>query len=210
MATDYQERMKQEREMRMHEIKVWIKLAIVALFILIGGVGSCMFVRPRYNVWKQEMEGKAEFLLCGDLSANPKAISKEELESLCDGHYIQWLGYRSDVRELLAKSHIMAFPSYYREGVPKSLIEACAIGRPIVTTLSYGCKDTVVDGENGFLIPTHDSESLAERLRMLINDADLRQRMGIKGREKAEREFSLTDVVERHIAIYNALCGRNV
>ena len=156
------------------------------------------------------MEGKAEFLLCGDLSANPKAISKEELESLCDGHYIQWLGYRSDVRELLAKSHIMAFPSYYREGVPKSLIEACAIGRPIVTTLSYGCKDTVVDGENGFLIPTHDSEALAERLRMLINDADLRQRMGIKGREKAEREFSLTDVVERHIAIYNALCGRNV
>ncbi len=159
---------------------------------------------------RSEMEGKAEFLLCGDLSANPKAISKEELESLCDGHYIQWLGYRSDVRELLAKSHIMAFPSYYREGVPKSLIEACAIGRPIVTTLSYGCKDTVVDGENGFLIPTHDSESLAERLRMLINDADLRQRMGIKGREKAEREFSLTDVVERHIAIYNALCGRNV
>lgn len=61
MATDYQERMKQEQEMRMHEIKVWIKLAIVALFILIGGVGSCMFVRPRYNVWKQEMEGKAEF-----------------------------------------------------------------------------------------------------------------------------------------------------
>lgn len=61
MTTDYQERMKQEQEMRMHEIKVWIKLAIVALFILIGGVGSCMFVRPRYNVWKQEMEGKAEF-----------------------------------------------------------------------------------------------------------------------------------------------------
>ncbi len=61
MATDYQERMKQEQEMRMREIKVWIKLTIVALFILIGGVGSCMFVRPRYNVWKQEMEGKAEF-----------------------------------------------------------------------------------------------------------------------------------------------------
>jgi len=65
MATDFQkgfqERMKAEQEMRMHEIKVWIKLAIVALFIWIGGVGSCMFVRPRYNVWKQEMEGKAEF-----------------------------------------------------------------------------------------------------------------------------------------------------
>lgn len=61
MATDYQERMKQEQEKRMYEIKVWFKLAIVALFILMGGVGICMFVRPRYNVWKQEMEGKAEF-----------------------------------------------------------------------------------------------------------------------------------------------------
>ena len=55
MATDYQERMKAEQEKRMHEIKVWVKLAIVALFILIGGIGSCMFVRPRYNVWKQEI-----------------------------------------------------------------------------------------------------------------------------------------------------------
>lgn len=157
---------------------------------------------------RSDMEGKVEFILCGDLSANPKAISRAELESLCDGHYIQWLGYRSDVRQLLEQSHIMAFPSYYREGVPKSLIEACAIGRPIVTTLSYGCKDTVVDGENGFLVPTHDSVALAERLRLLIDDADLRVRMGRKGREKAEREFSLTDVVKRHIEIYNGLCGR--
>ena len=154
---------------------------------------------------RKEMEGKVEFLLCGGLSNNPKAISKADLEQLCDGRYIQWLGHRSDMKELLATSHIMAFPSYYREGVPLSLIEACAIGRPIITTQSYGCKDTVDDGENGFLVPVKDSAALAEKLRILINDKALRERMGKKGREKAEREFSLDDVVRKHIAIYKKI-----
>lgn len=154
---------------------------------------------------REEMEGKVEFLLCGGLSSNPKAISQQELEALCDGRYIQWLGHRTDVRELLAESHIVAFPSYYREGVPLSLIEACATGRPIVTTKSYGCKDTVDDGVNGFLVPRKDSKALAEKLRVLINDKALRQQMGLKGREKAEREFSIDDVVRKHIEIYSKL-----
>jgi glycosyltransferase involved in cell wall biosynthesis len=154
---------------------------------------------------RQELCDKLEFLLCGDLSANPKAISREELERLCDGKYIQWLGFRSDVHDLLAKSHIMAFPSYYREGVPKSLIEACAIGRPIVTTSWYGCKDTVDDGENGFLIPVKDSHTLAERIAQLAKDPVLRQAMGKKGRKKAEKEFSLQNVIDKHLAIYRRL-----
>ncbi len=154
---------------------------------------------------RKEMEGKVEFLLCGGLSNNPEAISKEDLEKLCDGKYIQWLGHRTDIRELLTESHIVAFPSYYREGVPLSLIEACATGRPIVTTKSYGCKDTVDDGVNGFIVPVKDSAALAEKLRILINDKALRQRMGRAGRAKAEREFSLDDVVRKHIEIYKKI-----
>ncbi len=156
---------------------------------------------------RNEFEGKAQFLLCGGLSNNPKAIKKEKLERLCDGSYIQWLGYRSDVRQILMDSHIMAFPSYYREGVPRSLIEATAIGRPIVTTQSYGCKDTVDDGVNGFLVPVRDSNALADKLRLLITDKSLRERMGKAGREKAEREFSLTNVVKKHMEIYRRLAG---
>lgn len=156
---------------------------------------------------RSEFEGKVQFLLCGGLSSNPKAIKKEELESLCDGKYIQWLGYRSDVKQILMDSHIMAFPSYYREGVPRSLIEATAIGRPIVTTLSYGCKDTVDDGINGFLVPVKDSKALAEKLRILITDKALRERMGKAGREKAKREFSVANVVKKHMEIYKRLTG---
>ncbi len=151
---------------------------------------------------QHEMEGRVEFLLCGDLSNNPRAISRDDLEALCQPPYIQWLGYRADARQLVSQSHIMAFPSHYREGVPLSLIEAAALGRPIVTTNSIGCRDTVDDGVNGFLVPPHDPQALADKLRMLINDADLRKRMGKAGREKAEKEFSLHDVVQQHLEIY--------
>lgn len=154
---------------------------------------------------RSEYENKVEFWLCGRLAANEDAISKEELQSRCDGKYIKWLGFCEDMRSVLESSHIMAFPSYYREGVPKSLIDACAVGRPIVTTNSIGCKDVVDDGINGFLIPIKDSAALAEKLRILIENKDLRIRMGRASREKAEKEFSLENVVNSHIEIYDNL-----
>lgn len=154
---------------------------------------------------RKDYEGKLEFWLCGRLAVNADAVSKEELETRCDGRYIKWLDFQKDIRSILEQCHIMAFPSYYREGVPKSLIDACAVGRPIVTTNSIGCKDVVDDGVNGFLIPVRDSEALAQKLRILIEDKDLRVSMGRAAREKAEREFGLDSVVERHLEIYSEL-----
>ena len=154
---------------------------------------------------RQEYEGRVEFWLCGRLAVNADAVSREELESRCDGKYIKWLGFQKDIKSILEQCHIMAFPSYYREGVPKSLIDACAVGRPIVTTNSIGCKDVVDDGVNGFLIPIKDSDSLAEKLRILIEDKDLRIKMGKASRERAVQEFSLENVLKRHLEIYNKL-----
>ena len=154
---------------------------------------------------RKDYEGKLEFWLCGRLAVNADAVSKEELETRCDGRYIKWLDFQKDIRSILEQCHIMAFPSYYREGVPKSLIDACAVGRPIVTTNSIGCKDVVDDGVNGFLIPVRDSEALAQKLRILIEDKNLRVSMGRAAREKAEREFGLDSVVERHLEIYSEL-----
>jgi glycosyltransferase involved in cell wall biosynthesis len=154
---------------------------------------------------RREYENKAEFWLVGGIDDHPGAITKEQLDAACDGKYIKWLGYRTDVKELLQSSHIVAFPSYYMEGLPKSLIEATAIGRPIITTQSIGCKDTVDDGVNGFLIAPKEVEPLVEKLRMLIDDAALRRKMGKASREKAERDFSLDVVIERHLNIYNEL-----
>lgn len=158
---------------------------------------------------RSEMEDKVVFQLCGGLHNNPKGYKAEELEELCDGKYIQWLGHRNDVRELLMQSHIVTLPSYYREGLPKSLIEAAAIGRPIITTNSFGCKDTVDDGVNGFLIPPKNSHALAEKLMKLIEDHSLREMMGRKSREKAEKEFSIENVIKRHLDIYNKLTQGN-
>lgn len=154
---------------------------------------------------RNKYEDKVEFLLVGGLDDHPGAITKDQLDKACDGKYIKWLGYRTDVKELLQSSHIVAFPSYYMEGLPKSLIEATAIGRPIITTKSIGCKDTVDDGVNGFLIVPKEVEPLVEKLRLLIDDAALRQKMGKASREKAEKDFSLDVVIERHLNIYNEL-----
>lgn len=154
---------------------------------------------------RKDYEGRVEFWLCGRLAVNADAISQEELEARCDGRYIKWLGFQKDMKSVLEQCHIMAFPSYYREGVPKSLIDACAVGRPIVTTNSIGCKDVVDDGVNGFLVPVKDSEALAQKLRILIEDKSLRVSMGKAAREKAEREFDIGTVIERHLEIYKGL-----
>ena len=87
----------------------------------------------------------------------------------------------------------------------QSLIEAKAIGRPIITSNSVGCKEIVIDGENGFLIQPKDVDALTEKLELLINNKDLRQKMGKAARKYAEEYFDIKVVVESHIAIYNEL-----
>lgn len=154
---------------------------------------------------RQYYEGRLEFWLCGRLADNADAVSQEELETRCDGKYIKWRDFQKDIKSVLEQCHIMAFPSYYREGIPKSLIDVCAIGRPIVTTNSIGCKDVVDDGISGFLVPVKNSEALAEKLRILIEDKALRVRMGKAARKKAEQEFSIVNVIEKHLEIYNKI-----
>lgn len=179
-----------------------VKIILTARMIVEKGVFLLTEAAERLRA---EYEQKAEVWLVGGLDDHPGAITKEQLNAVCDGKYIKWLGYRTDVKELLQQSHIVAFPSYYMEGLPKSLIEAAAIGRPIITTQSIGCKDTVKDGISGFLIPPKNVDALAKKLRLLIDDAALRQKMGKAAREKAEQEFSLDAVIEKHLEIYEEL-----
>ncbi len=152
-----------------------------------------------------EFEGKVEFWLCGGLSSNPSAMKEVEINGMIDGKYIKWLGHRCDISDLLRKSSIMCFPSYYREGVPKSLIEASAVGRPIVTTDSVGCRDTVEDGVNGFIVPTHSPERIAEALRSLITNPQLMRKMGEESRRMAELDYDVNKVAATHLNIYEQL-----
>lgn len=181
-----------------------IKVILTARMIVEKGIFLLTEAAERL---RSKYEAMVQFLLVGGIDDHPGAITKEQLADACDGKYIQWLGYRTDVRDLLKQCHIVAFPSYYMEGLPKSLIEADAIGRPVITSNSVGCKETVIDGYNGFLIEPKDVDALTEKLELLLSDKDLRQKMGKNSREYAEKYFDIEVVKERHLAIYDELIG---
>lgn len=153
---------------------------------------------------KDEYSEKLEFWLCGDLDANPKALKKEEIEKHCDGTYVQWLGFQKNIKDKLSQCHVMVFPSYYMEGLPKSVIDAEAVGLPIITTDWVGCRDTVVDGENGFLVPVKDPKMLAEKISLLVENTELRKKLGLCARKYAEKYFSIDNVINKHLEVYNS------
>jgi glycosyltransferase involved in cell wall biosynthesis len=107
------------------------------------------------------------------------------------------------MREVYRQAHLVCLPSY-REGLPKALIEAAACGLPIVTCDVPGCREVVRDGDNGLLVPARTVEPLAQALGRLIDDADLRARMGMRSRERAVTEFSIERVVADTLALYRA------
>ncbi len=146
------------------------------------------------------------FLLAGDSDpGNPAAIGREQLEAWHREGAVEWLGQRDDMPELLGACHVFCLPSYYGEGVPKSLIEAAASGRAAVTTNMPGCRDVVRDGENGILVAPRDPTALAEALRCLLEDPALRRRFGRRGREIACERFGLHDVVAATLSLYEDL-----
>lgn len=151
---------------------------------------------------KDEYEERVKFVLAGDCDEeNPAVLHESELREMLIPGYIEWVGYQKKMIPVYTSSDIVVLPSY-REGLPKSLIEACAIGRPIVTTDAIGCRECVVDGDNGFLVPVKDSESIASALKKMFDNEDLRVQMGRKSRELAERDFSIDSVIKKTFAIY--------
>ena len=142
--------------------------------------------------------GDVEFLLVGGLDdGNPSCASEEFLRSGA----VKWLGHRDDIVDITAISDVCVLPSY-REGFPVTLMEACSMGKPIVTTDTYGCREVVSDGMNGFLVPARDYASLAEKIEVLIRDGHLRKDMGRRSREKALNEFDVTRVIAQYISYY--------
>lgn len=154
---------------------------------------------------KNKFFGKAEFILAGDLGhENPSAISETELRNQIDGVYIRWIGFQQNIVNLLNDSNIVVLPSY-REGLPKSLIDAMAVGRPIITTNVPGCRECVIDGYNGFLVPLKDVHLLSSAIYNLMEDFDLQEKMGRNSRALAEKEFGIDSVVSATIGYYNKL-----
>ncbi len=148
---------------------------------------------------------KARFVLVGDIyEANPATISRAQLLEWKSSGIIEWWGQRNNMHEVFRQSHIVCLPSY-REGLPKVLIEAAACARPIVTTDVPGCREVVIDGVNGYVVPVKNSTILAAKLKILINNPELRKQMGIKGRELAVNEFAVDKIIYETLNCYKEL-----
>ena len=146
----------------------------------------------------------ARFALAGATDAgNPASIPAEQIDAWKQAGLVEWWGWQSDMPAALARTDIFCLPSY-REGVPNALLEATACGLPIVTTDTPGCRDVVTNGVNGILVPVRDAQAVADALELLINDPDLRRRMGSAGRELAIN-FSNIKINRETLAVYSLL-----
>ncbi len=146
---------------------------------------------------------KARFQIAGGISqSNPRAISKVQMDNMLANSDVEWLGKIDDMATLYQAATIICYPSYYGEGVPKVLLEAAATGRPIITTNHAGCREAVEDGVNGMLVPSKDATATANAIQILIQDPQKCETMGKASRALAEREYDVTNVVKRTLAVY--------
>lgn len=165
------------------------------------GVGE--FVEAATQLKKRSVS--ARFVLVGEPDRqNPASVSERQLATWQKEGFVEWWGRREDMPHVLTQSHIVCLPSY-REGLPKSLLEAASCGRPIVTTDVPGCREIVRDGDNGLLVEARNATALADALVKLLTDQRLRQQMGQRGRERVLNEFSQELVIARFLALYHEI-----
>jgi glycosyltransferase involved in cell wall biosynthesis len=131
--------------------------------------------------------------LVGWIDSNPNSIAQAELDTWVNEGSVEFLGRLSDVRPAIADSSVYVLPSY-REGTPRTVLEAMAMGRAIITTDAPGCRETVVDGDNGFLVPVKSVDALEQAMLKFIEDPTLAPRMGLRSRQVAEEKYDVHKV----------------
>lgn len=146
----------------------------------------------------------ARFVVVGEIDpSNPNSLSISELNNLIKSEHIEYWGFSDDVDKVIPRSHIIVLPSY-REGLPKTLIEASACGRPIVTTDVPGCRDAIIPNFTGLLVNAKDVIGLVGAIENLLNNKQRRLSFGIAGRQLAEEFFDINDVADKHLDLYSS------
>ncbi len=181
------------------------------VFILVARLLADKGVREYAAAARQikQLYPETRCLLVGDLDNNPSSIRREELERWINEGAIEYLGYQKDVRPALRSASVCVLPSYYREGVPRTLLEAMSMGRAVITSNAPGCRETVnmpagvtlekasqenIQGENGFLVPVKNVAKLVQAMEVLIVKPQLRAEMGIASRRFAEHKFAVQKI----------------
>jgi glycosyltransferase involved in cell wall biosynthesis len=166
-----------------------IRFTLIARLLRDKGIGEYVAAAHLIRAhWPQ-----AEFHLVGGTDPNPAAIPESEVAAWHASGAIIWHGHLADVRPVLAATHVYVLPSY-REGTPRTVLEAMATGRAIITTDAPGCRQTVVAGENGFLVPVGDEQALAQAMLRFLQDPGLIASMGEASRRLAEARFDVNHV----------------
>lgn len=174
---------------------------------LIRSKGVLLFAEVAERLRTRHPE--ARFVLVGPADHESlDRLTESELERI--KRSVIWLGERSDVGTILASSDIFVLPTYYREGIPRVLLEAAAMGRPLVTTRTPGCEDVVTDGINGLLVPPHDVDALARAISRLVEDPEARRRFGIASRQLAIEKFDLRIIARKTAGLYRNLLERKL
>lgn len=175
-----------------------VRFLLIARMLFDKGIGH--YVDAAREL-KQRYGDQVEFRMVGFLDVdNPSAVSKAQMNAWVEEGIVKYLGVSDQVEKEIAAVDCMVLPSFYREGVPKSLLEAGAMGKPIVTTDNVGCRETVDHGINGFLCESRSSESLTRELdKMISMGHDGRVSMGYASRNKIEAEFDEKIVIDKYL-----------
>ncbi len=148
-------------------------------------VGASRVVRERHS--------EVTFAVVGWIDDNPDSISESELEGWKSEGIIEFLGKQPDVRPAISASSVYVLPSYC-EGTPRTVLEAMSMGRPVITTDAPGCRETVLDGENGFIVPIKSADELADAMLRFVDEPGLIEKMGHRSREIAEDKYDVRKV----------------
>jgi glycosyltransferase involved in cell wall biosynthesis len=170
---------------------------------LLGDKGLGEFVEAAKMLRARGLQ--ARYTAIGDRDpANPTVISAEQIDTWKREGIVAFPGYQNDMATAFADANLIVLPSY-REGLPKVLVEAAASGRAVVTTDVPGCRDAIIPGLTGLLVPVKNPAALADAIETLVREPELRSTMGAKGRELAEEAFSIEKIVAAHLDIYDQL-----
>lgn len=170
---------------------------------LIKEKGVHDFITAAESLYRENLP--VRMLLVGEPDyGNPSSVTEQEYEKIKQNPAVECLGFRSDMAIVLGQADVFCLPSFYREGLPRVLIEAASCGLPIITTDTVGCRESVRN-KNGFLLPPRNVESLIRAIKYLVLNSEERRQMGKNSREVAINYFDTKKICKRHYEIFNSL-----
>ena len=178
-----------------------VRVTLVSRMLWSKGVGE--FVEAVRILRRRGIEFEAVLVGSPD-PENPQAIPEETLRGWCEEGVVDWSGHDDDIPSVWARSNVAVLPSH-REGLPKTLLEAAACGVPMIATDVPGCREVVIDGRNGLLVPPRDACALAAAIERLVSEPATRREMGRVARTEAVEKFSEPVVIDRMLALYRSM-----